>query len=218
MVDFELERQRLIESLIRRRYISKPEVVRAMMRVPRHEFLPGNIQDNAYNDCPQSIGEGQTISAPHMVGIMLEKLDLEPGQKVFEVGGGSGYHAAVVAEIVGPAGHVYSMEYIEPLARRARINIEKCGLGDVVTVLSGDGSLGLPDHAPFDRIFVTCAAPDVPPSLLEQLADKGKMLVPAGGRHYQTLVYCEKRGDKIIRKDLGGCVFVPLRGKYGFKW
>jgi protein-L-isoaspartate(D-aspartate) O-methyltransferase len=218
MVDYELERQRLIESLIRRHYISKPEVIRAMMRVPRHEFMPSKIMDFAYNDCPQSIGEGQTISAPHMVGIMVEKLDLLPGQKVFEVGGGSGYHAAVVAEIVGPAGHVYSMEYIEPLASRARINIEKCGLGGTVTILSGDGSLGLPEHAPYDRIFVTCAAPDVPPPLLEQLADRGKLLVPAGGRHYQTLVYCEKKGDKIIKKDLGGCVFVPLRGKYGFKW
>ena len=165
MVDFELERQRLIESLIRRRYISKPEVIRAMMKVSRHEFMPHNIQDLAYNDCPQSIGEGQTISAPHMVGIMVEKLDLGPGQKVFEVGGGSGYHAAVVAKIVGPEGHVYSMEYLDPLAQRARVNIEKCGLGEVVTILSGDGSLGLPEHAPYDRIFVTCAAPDVPPPL-----------------------------------------------------
>ncbi len=218
MVDFELERQRLIESLIRRRYISKPDVIRAMMKVPRHLFIPSNIQDHAYNDCPQRIGEGQTISAPHMVGIMVEKLDLAPGQKVFEVGGGSGYHAAVVAEIVGPEGHVYSMEYIDPLARRARLNIEKCGLGDMITILSGDGSLGHPEHAPYDRVFVTCAAPDVPPPLLEQLADKGKLLIPAGGRQYQILVYCEKKGDKIIRKDLGGCVFVPLRGKYGFKW
>jgi protein-L-isoaspartate(D-aspartate) O-methyltransferase len=218
MVDIEYERQKLIESLVRRKYISKPDVVRAMVRVPRHEFMPEKIRDFAYNDCPQAIGEGQTISAPHMVGIMVEKLDLRSGQKIFEVGGGSGYHAAVVAEVVGPAGHVYSMEYIEPLARRARLNIEKCGLGNVVTILSGDGSLGYPPQAPFDRIFVTCAAPEVPPPLLDQLADRGKMLVPAGGRHFQTLVYCEKKGDKIIKKDMGGCVFVPLRGRYGFKW
>lgn len=216
-MDFEHSRQKLVESLVRRRYISKPEVVRAMMRVPRHLFVPDDIMDVAYNDCPQRIGHRQTISAPHMVGIMLEKLDLEPGQRVLEVGGGSGYHAAVVAEIVGKDGHVYSVEYIGTLARRARINIEKCDLSDIVTIIEGDGSRGLPEHAPYDRIFVTCASPEVPPPLLEQLADRGKLLIPAGSRHYSTLLFCERKGGKIIRKDLGGCVFVPLRGKYGFK-
>ncbi len=216
-MDFELKRKKLVESLVRRSHISKPEVIRAMMKVPRHIFVPKEIENHAYHDCPQQIGCGQTISAPHMVGIMVEKLDLSPGQKVLEVGGGSGYHAAVVAEIVGKEGHVYSIEFVEALANRGRDNIKKCGLGDIVTIIHGDGAEGLKEHAPYDRIFVTCASPDVPPPLLEQLKDRGKLLIPAGGRHLQTLIYCERKGKKIIRKDYGGCVFVPLRGKYGFK-
>lgn len=216
-MDFELERKKLIESLVRRGYISKPEVISAMMKVPRHIFVPKEIQSYAYHDSPQKIGLGQTISAPHMVGIMAEKLDLKPGQKVLEIGGGSGYHAAVVAEIIGKEGHIYSVEYVEALARRGRENIQKAGLGEIVTIIHGDGSEGFSEHAPYDRIFVTCASPDVPPPLLEQLADKGKLLIPAGNRHYQTLLYYQRKGKKIIKKDYGGCVFVPLRGKYGFK-
>jgi protein-L-isoaspartate(D-aspartate) O-methyltransferase len=216
-VDFELERKKLIDSLIRRWYISKPEVISAMMKVPRHIFVPSSVRAYAYQDRPQEIGERQTISAPHMVGIMAEKLDLKPGQKVLEIGGGSGYHAAVVAEIVGPSGHVYSIEFIKSLTKRAEDNIKSAGLENVVTMVNRDGSLGLPEHAPYDRIYVTCASPEVPPPLIEQLKDKGKLLIPAGGRHYQTLVYCEKKGKKVIKKDYGGCVFVPLRGKYGFK-
>ena len=215
-MDFELERKKLMDSLVRRGYISKPAVIKAMMKVPRHIFVPKEIEQLAYNDCPQKIGEGQTISAPHMVGIMVEKLDLSPGQRVLEIGGGCGYHACVVAEVVGRKGHVYSMEYIDSLAKKARKNIEKCGLEDIVTIIHGDGSLGLQEHAPYDRIFVTCASPDVPKPLLEQLKDKGKLLIPAGSRYYQTLIYCEKKGKKIVQKDYGGCVFVPLRGKYGF--
>jgi protein-L-isoaspartate(D-aspartate) O-methyltransferase len=215
-MDFELERKKLVDSLRRRNYITRPEVISAMMRVPRHLFVPKGIIRYAYHDSPQQIGSGQTISAPHMVGIMAETLDLKPGQRVLEIGGGCGYHAAVVAEIVKPQGHVYSVELIEVLAKFARENIEKCHLEDMVTIVHGDGGLGLPDHAPYDRIYVTAASPEVPPPLLEQLKDRGKLLVPSGGRHFQTLLSWEKRGKKIIRKDYGGCVFVPLRGKYGF--
>jgi protein-L-isoaspartate(D-aspartate) O-methyltransferase len=215
-VDFELERKKLIDSLVRRKYITKPDVISAMMRVPRHIFVPKAIERFAYHDTPQQIGSGQTISAPHMVGIMAEKLDLKSGQKVLEVGSGCGYHAAVVAEIVGRSGHVYSIEYIRTLAECAQENIKKCGLEDYVTIVHGDGGLGLPDHAPYDRIYVTCASPDVPSPLIDQLTDKGKLLIPSGGRHFQTLMYWEKKGKKIIKKDYGGCVFVPLRGKYGF--
>ena len=181
-MDFELERKKLIDSLIRRRYISKPEVISAMMKVPRHIFVPSSVRAYAYQDRPQQIGERQTISAPHMVGIMAEKLDLKPGQKVLEVGGGSGYHAAVVAEIVGSSGHVYSIEFIESLAKHARENIKKAGLENIVTIVNRDGSLGLPENAPYDRIYVTCASPEVPPPLIEQLQDKGKLLIPAGSR------------------------------------
>jgi protein-L-isoaspartate(D-aspartate) O-methyltransferase len=215
-VDFELERKKLIDSLRRRRYITNPQVISAMMRVPRHLFVPKDIIKYAYHDSPQKIGAGQTISAPHMVGIMAEKLDLKPGHKVLEIGGGCGYHAAVVAEIVRPKGHVYSIELIESLANSARENIKKCGLKDLVTINHGDGGLGLPKHAPYDRIYVTAASPEVPPLLLEQLKDRGKLLVPSGGMHFQTLMYYERKGNKITKKDFGGCVFVPLRGKYGY--
>ncbi len=216
-MDYEFERKKLVDSLVRRGYISKPEVISAMLRVPRHFFLPKEIESYAYNDCPQKIGFNQTISAPHMVGIMVEKLDLAPGQKVLEVGGGSGYHACVAAQILGGKGHIYSIEYVKELVEIGRENIKKCGLEDIVNIFHGDGSLGLPEHAPYDRIFVTCASPEVPEPLLEQLKDKGKLLIPAGSKYYQTLIYCEKKGKKITRKDYGGCVFVPLRGKHGFK-
>ncbi|UCE37508.1 MAG: protein-L-isoaspartate O-methyltransferase [Thermoplasmata archaeon] len=216
-MEYELERKKLIDSLVRRGYISKPEIIKAMMKVPRHLFVPKEIEPYAYHDCPQQIGCGQTISAPHMVGIMVEKLDLAPGQKVLEVGGGSGYHAAVVAQIVGLKGHVYSVEFVKELTKIGKENIKKCGLGEIVTMINGDGSLGLPEYAPYDRIYVTCASPDLPAPLIEQLKDKGKLLIPSGGRHYQTLVYLEKKGKKIVKKDYGGCVFVPLRGEYGFK-
>jgi protein-L-isoaspartate(D-aspartate) O-methyltransferase len=216
-LDFELERKKLIDSLMRRKYISKPEVVSAMMKVQRHIFVPKEIERYAYNDSPQKIGSGQTISAPHMVGIMAEKLDLKPGHSVLEIGGGCGYHAAVVAEIVGEQGHVYSIELIKTLADWAQNNIKKCNLDERVTIIQGDGGLGLPEYAPYDRIYVTAASPEVPSTLIEQLKEKGKLLIPSGGRHFQTLIYCEKRGKKVIKKDYGGCVFVPLRGRYGFR-
>jgi protein-L-isoaspartate(D-aspartate) O-methyltransferase len=187
-----------------------------MMKIPRHFFVPKAIEGSSYYDRPQQIGQNQTISAPHMVGIMAEKLDLKPGQKVLEVGGGSGYHAAVIAHIVGKEGHVYSIEYIEELVKTGRNNIDKSGLSDIVTIIHGDGSLGYPKEAPYDRIYVTAASPELPPPLIEQLKDKGKLLIPSGGRHFQTLMFYEKKGKKIISKDYGGCVFVPLRGKHGF--
>jgi protein-L-isoaspartate(D-aspartate) O-methyltransferase len=215
-LDFELKRQKLVDSLRRKGYISKPEVISAIMNVPRHFFVPESIEDASYLDRPQKIGLNQTISAPHMVGIMVEKLDLKPGHKVLEVGGGSGYHAAVVAQIVGKEGHVYSIEYLEGLAQWGRENIKKSGYEDIVTIIQGDGSLGYPNEAPYDRIYVTAASPEVPPPLMEQLKDKGKLLIPSGGRYYQTLMFYEKKGNKIVKKDFGGCVFVPLRGKYGF--
>jgi protein-L-isoaspartate(D-aspartate) O-methyltransferase len=215
-LDYELKRKKLIDSLVRRRYISKPEVISAMMRIPRHIFIPKEIESIAYVDTPQKIGYNQTISAPHMVGIMAEKLDLKPGHKVLEVGGGSGYHAAVVSQIVGEKGHVYSIEYVKDLARIAQENIRSCGLDKIVTLIQGDGSLGYPKEAPYDRIYVTCASPEIPPPLIEQLKDGGKLLIPSGSRHFQSLIYCEKKGNRVIKKDYGGCVFVPLRGEHGF--
>jgi len=211
---YEEEMERMVEKLIRGGYIHSPGVVAAMKRIPRHLFV--DIGRSAYVDSPMSIGEGQTISAPHMVGIMLEALDLAENQKILEVGGGSGYHAALVGEIVGEGGMVYSIERIEKLALKAKHAVERIGLSERVRIIVGDGSLGYPEHAPYDRIFVTCAAPTIPPPLTDQLDEGGKLLIPVGGTYLQDLVLATKKRNKIKRKSYGGCVFVPLVGKYGF--
>lgn len=215
MTDFPRARSELVDGLLRRGYVSKPAVAAALRKVPREEFLPVRLRDEAYIDAPLPIGSGQTISAPHMVAMMAEALDLRPGQKVLEVGGGSGYHAAVAAELVSPDGHVFTVERIPELAEFARGNISRTGYADRVTVVLSDGSAGLPAEAPFDRIFVACGAPTVPAPLKEQLRDGGLMLVPVGGRMYQDLVKVQRRGSVYSTTSLGGCVFVPLIGEHG---
>jgi protein-L-isoaspartate(D-aspartate) O-methyltransferase len=217
MPDLEEERNRLVDSLVSRGYVNSEAVEKAMRRVPREEFLPRDMKDEAYVDSPLPIGEGQTISAPHMVAIMAEQLDLSPGLKVLEIGAGSGYHAAVCAEVVAPDGHIYTIERISSLATFAEDNLKRTGYGDLVTVIFGDGTKGFPDKAPFDRIFVAAGAPDVPEPLTDQLADGGKMLVPVGGRYYQDLIKVERKGKKLIKENMGGCVFVPLIGEYGHR-
>jgi protein-L-isoaspartate(D-aspartate) O-methyltransferase len=210
------ERDALVDSLLNRGYIVSTAVEEAMRRVPREEFVPARLKNDAYVDTPLPIGSGQTISAPHMVAIMVEKLSLEQGMKVLEVGAGSGYHAAVVAETVAPHGHVFSIERLEPLARFAEDNLNRTGYSDLVTVIVGDGSKGLTEHAPYDRIFVACGAPEVPSPLTDQLADGGRMLVPVGGRMYQDLMCVERKGGRVTMQNYGGCVFVPLIGEFGY--
>ncbi len=211
---FELDRERLIESLIRENYIKSDVVKKAFQKVPREKFLPDFLKSRAYNDRPQEIGHGQTISAPHMVAIMCEALDIHKGQKILEIGAGSGYHAAIVSYLVGEKGHVYSIERIEVLGKVAKKNLTDAGFKNT-TVEIGDGSEGLEKYQPYDRIYVTCAAPAVPQPLIDQLKDGGKLLVPVG-KLYCDLKLIEKKGEKIITKNLGGCVFVPLVGKHGF--
>jgi protein-L-isoaspartate(D-aspartate) O-methyltransferase len=215
-IKYKERRKRMVELLIQEGRIYSPEVIRAMEEVPRHLFVPEAIRDDAYIDTPLSIGEGQTISAPHMVGIMVEALDLKRGHKVLEVGGGSGYHAAVVGVIVGVQGHVYSVEYIRSLVEFAKNNLRSAGLAHLVTMIHGDGSKGLPKFAPYDRIFVACAAPGLPKPLVAQLKDGGKMLIPVGGTFTSDLILCEKHGNKLKKTNLGGCAFVPMRGEYGY--
>lgn len=209
-------RNRLVDSLVRRGYVKSTAVERAMRRVPRESFISDRQRHDAYVDTPLPIGEGQTISAPHMVAIMAESLELAPGQKVLEVGAGSGYHAAVVAEIIGQEGHLFTVERIEPLARSAELSLQGTGYSDRVTVVVGDGSKGLPQEAPFDRIFLACGAPDIPSALTSQLADGGIMLIPVGGRSYQDLIRVVRKGDRLEKSNLGGCVFVPLIGEHGY--
>jgi protein-L-isoaspartate(D-aspartate) O-methyltransferase len=188
-------------------------VVEAMSRVPRELFVPERLKSEAYYDMPVPIGYGQTISAPHMVAIMCEILDLQKGMKVLEVGGGSGYHAAVMADLVGPEGHIYSMERFPELAAWARENLQNAGITNV-TVVEGDGSLGLPEHAPFDRISVAATAPHVPEPLKQQLRPGGKLVIPVG-IGYQTLVLVTRKNGFVTEEKMG-VAFVPLVGKYGF--
>jgi protein-L-isoaspartate(D-aspartate) O-methyltransferase len=188
-------------------------VVEAMSRVPRELFVPERLKTEAYYDMPVPIGYGQTISAPHMVAIMCEILDLQKGMKVLEVGGGSGYHAAVMADLVGPEGHVYSMERFPELAAWARENLQKAGITNV-TVVEGDGSLGLPEHAPFDRISVAATAPSVPEPLKQQLRPGGKLVIPVGIGYQELILVTRKNG--FVTEEKMGVAFVPLVGKYGF--
>jgi protein-L-isoaspartate(D-aspartate) O-methyltransferase len=206
----------MIRHLISAGYIRTPEVERAMRSVPREKFVPESIAKDAYVDSPLPIGQGQTISAPHMVAIMQEELELRPNLKVLEIGAGSGYHAAVTAEIVKPNGRVFTIERVPELVEMARKNIEASGYSDLVEVILGDGSKGLVKEAPFDRIFVAAGAPEVPKPLTDQLSEGGIMLIPVGNRYLQDLIKVRKKKGKLVEERKGGCIFVPLIGEYGY--
>ena len=214
-MDYDEKRERLAERLRYELNLSK-KVYEAIKKVPRHLFVPERYKEEAYVDTPLPIGYGQTISAPHMVAIMCELLDLKEGDKVLEVGTGCGYHAAVVAEIVGKKGKVISIEYIPELAERARTILKALGYENV-EVIVGDGSKGYEKEAPYDKIYVTAAAPDIPKPLVDQLKPGGKMVIPIGNS-VQWLVIVEKDEEGNVKKRNWGSVrFVPLRGEYGFK-
>ncbi len=218
--------ERLIDSLLREGILRSEKVTNALRSVPREKFLPVNMKDYAAVDTPLPIGYGQTASAPHMVAIMNEALELNVGSKVLEVGAGSGWHAATIAEIVAPHdaprsewGHVYTVEIIQELADFARKNVMNMGYGDSVSIVVGDGSQGFGEFAPYDRVLVTSAAPAVPKPLTDQLKNGGVMLVPVGNATlFQTLLKIKKNvGGKTSEENLGGVAFVPLTGKFGHK-
>jgi len=212
-MDFEERRKELVKILKNRGRINTEEVEKAFLETPRELFVPEEIKNYAYVDTPLEIGSRQTISAPHMVAIMAEALDIKKGQKILEIGAGSGYHAAIISKIIGEDGHIYTTERIKILAENAKQNLKKANIQNV-TVEIGDGSLGLPKHAPYDIIYVTCAAPEIPEPLIDQLKDPGQLLIPLG-HHLCKLMLIEKKENKITKKGLGGCAFVPLVGKYG---
>jgi protein-L-isoaspartate(D-aspartate) O-methyltransferase len=207
--DFASERDELADALAMRPNVSE-RVADAIRAVPRHEFLPEDQRDAAYDDRPLPIGEGQTVSAPHVVAIMAAELDLREGDRVLEVGTGCGYHAAVTAELVG-AERVYSIEYVEALAERARENLARAGYGDV-SVRHGDGHDGWSEHAPYDAAYLTCAAPEFPSAVVQQVRDGGRLVGPIGGAS-QRLVRTEKREDGgLVESDEGPVRFVRMQG------
>ena len=210
-MEFSRKRARLVEGLEYHGIDSR--VLDAMNRVPRHIFVSDSQKEYAYQDTPLSIGAGQTISAPHMVAIMCNLLDLREGMSVLEIGTGSGYHVAVIAELVGKTGHVYTVECIEQLAYFARDNLKKTGYTNV-TVIIEDGSPGLPEYAPYDRISVAAAAPKVPQTLIDQLKEGGKMVIPVGS--FLQELYLVTKNIEVTMVKKGGVSFVPLKGKHGF--
>ena len=206
------ERERMVETQLRGRGITDGRVLAAMGKVPRHLFVEEALRDQAYGDRPLPIGVGQTISQPYMVAIMCQLLGLTGRERVLEVGTGSGYQAAVLAEL---SRKVYTIERISSLATRARQILESLEYTNVL-VRVGDGTVGWSDEAPFERIIVAAAAPQIPEPLFQQLAEGGRMVVPVGDAYGQTLHVVEKvEAQMRVSTDLG-CVFVKLIGKYGW--
>jgi len=207
------QRARMVEEQLRSRGIRDARVLAAMGKVPREEFIASEDFRDAYGDHPLPIGAGQTVSQPYIVAAMVEGLDLQPTDRVLEVGTGTGYEAAILAEL---AAEVWTIERHEELASRAREILSLLGYKNVC-VAHGDGSLGLPEHAPFDKILVAAAAPRIPESLVAQLVDGGKLVVPVGTRYEQQVQVVCKKGKEIFvtRHDL--CRFVPLVGAEGWQ-
>ena len=206
-------RHQMVNSQLRARGISDQRVLEVMERVPRHEFAPERYRDQAYQDHPLPIAEGQTISQPFIVAIMLEALELSPTDRVLEIGTGSGYVTALLAELTA---QVISIERHASLADSARAVLTTLGYSNV-RVLIGDGTRGFPEAAPYDAIIVSAAAPRIPPALVEQLAAGGRLVVPVGDAHDQVLKLVRKDAeDNLTVTSLEGCRFVPLIGQQGF--
>jgi protein-L-isoaspartate(D-aspartate) O-methyltransferase len=212
MIDFPKARVKMVEEQIISREIKDPRVIAAMKKVPRHLFVEEALQSQAYSDHPLPIGEKQTISQPYMVALMTEALQLTGKERVLEIGAGSGYQTAILAEL---AERVFSIERIRPLAIRARQLIYELGYFNVEIKIF-DGTYGWAEEGPFEAIMVTAGAPDIPQALLDQLTIGGRLVIPVGDAFVQDLIRITKTKDGIKKEDLGGCRFVKLIGKYGW--
>ncbi len=213
MINYENERLRMVEEQIVARGVMDERVLAAMRKVPRHEFLSEGLRGMAYEDSALPLGEGQTMSQPFMVALMTELLELKGTERVLEIGTGSGYQAAVLAELCEK---VYTVERIKLLADRARTALDRLGYRSVAIKVY-DGTYGWKEMAPFDAIVVTAGAPDVPTPLIDQLKDGGRMVVPVGERFCQTLLKVIKTAEGIVTERSIPCVFVPLIGNHGWK-
>ena len=212
MTDFKSLQEEMVTQQIMDRGVVTPRVIEAFRKVPRHLFVPEQFLSHAYNDHPLPIGEGQTISQPYMVALMTDLLDLSKEDKVLEIGTGSGYQAAILAEL---GNEVFTVERHKLLAERSERILKELNYQNV-KVLVGDGTKGWKEFSPYQKIIVTASAPDVPEPLFVQLDEMGKLVIPVGGRWSQDLILVQKRKGKMIRNSVCGCVFVPLIGEYGY--
>ena len=210
--EFRGARMRLVED-IRAKGIRDLAVLRAFERVPRHQFVPTGIRHRAYEDTPLPIGNGQTISQPYIHAHYLELLNLKGTEKVLEIGTGTGYQTALLAQLVP---QVYSIERIAALSDQAKVNLEKLGFTNV-SLCVGDGTLGWPAHAPYDAILVSAGSPSVPQPLLDQLATGGRVLIPEGDLETQHLMVYTRRGERIDKREVAPVRFVPLIGSHGWE-
>lgn len=210
---YRIARERMVETQIKARGIKDPKVLQAMLKVPRHLFVDEALQDQAYGDFPLPIGEGQTISQPYIVALMTEALELTGNERVLEIGTGSGYQTAILAEI---ALWVYTIERYHKLAEKAKKILFKLGYKNI-SFKVGDGTLGWAEASPFDAIIVTAAAPQIPKPLVDQLTEGGRIVIPVGDEFSQILVKGIKKGDTLKIQELEPVRFVKLIGAYGFK-
>ncbi len=213
MVNFKKARERMVQSQLVARGVHDERVLEAMLKVPRHLFVDEALRDQAYSDHPLPIAEKQTISQPYIVALMTESLKLKGTEKVLEIGTGSGYQSAILAEL---AGRVFSIERYPELGYRANSILRKLGYKNFI-IRVGDGSLGWPDDAPFDGIIVTAGTPQIPQPLIDQLAMGGRLVVPVGDRLAQDLFLIRREAEGIEKTNLGAVRFVNLVGKWGWK-
>ena len=213
MQDSKKERLAMVEEQLRRRGIHDQRLLAVMANIPRHSFVSSDYQLAAYEDRPLPIGEGQTISQPYMVAVMTQSLELKGDERVLEIGTGSGYQTAILAEL---AKTIFTIERIQELLLRAQKILQELGYENIF-FLTGDGTKGWPEKAPFDGIIVTAGAPEIPQTLTSQLAEGGRLVIPVGPRYTQTLYKVTRKRNQFTEEDLTGCVFVPLVGDFGWK-